>query len=163
MRRPALAARHRLYALSNVLITLRKQNAIAIFDFEQGTLVWAWGQGELLRPHDATVLDNGNILVFDNRTGEGASRVVELDPIALEIVWELPGADGPEFYSKTRGTVQRFPNGNTLIGESNRGRAIEVTENAEVVWEYWTPHRNEKSQPAAFRIERYLGSGIGID
>jgi len=163
MRRPALARHHSLYALSNVLITLRKQDAIAVFDFEKGDLVWAWGQGDLLRPHDAKVLGNGNILIFDNRTGKGMSRVVELDPIALEIVWEWPGAGELEFYSKTRGTVQRFPNGNTLIGESNRGRAIEVTAEAEVVWEYWTPHRNEKSQPAAFRIERYPASQIPLE
>ncbi len=163
MSRPALARRHSLYALSNLLITLREQDTIAIFDFEKGALLWAWGQGELLRPHDAKLLGNGNILVFDNRTGEGTSRVVELDPIALEIVWEWPSAGGLEFYSKTRGTVQRLPNGNTLIGESNRGRAIEVTAEAEVVWDYWTPHRNEKSQPAAFRIERYPASQIPLE
>jgi hypothetical protein len=45
-------------------------------------------------------------------------------------------------------------NGDALIGESNRGRAIEVTPEAEVVWDYWAPHHNEKNQPAAFRIER---------
>jgi outer membrane protein assembly factor BamB len=101
------------------------------------------------------VLDDGNILVFDNRMGEGASRVIELDPIAGEIVWEYPRSATSDFYSRTRGTVQRFPNGNTLIGESNRGRVFEVTPEGEVVWEYRTPYRNEKSQPAIFRVERY--------
>ena len=57
--------------------------------------------------------------------------------------------------TRAAGTVQRLPNGNTLIGESNRGRAFEVTPEGEVVWDYRTPHRNEKSQPAALRIERY--------
>jgi hypothetical protein len=163
MHRPALARRDSLYAPSNLLITLRNQDTIAIFDFEKGAFLWAWGQGELLRPHDATVLANGNILVFDNRTGEGASRVIELDPIAREIVWEYPRGAASKFYSRTRGTVQRFPNGNTLIGESNRGRAIEVTPEAEIVWEYRTPHRNEKNQPAAFRVERYPPSEIPAD
>ena len=160
MGQPTLARRDSLYRPSNVLITLRKQDTIAIFDFEKGTLVWAWGQGELLRPHDATVLSNGNILVFDNRTGEGASRIVELDPVAREIVWEYPRGAGPEFYSDTRGTVQRFPNGSTLIGESSRGRAFEVTPEGEVVWEYRTPYRNEENKPAALRIERYPPSEV---
>ena len=160
MHRPMLARSDALYAPSNVLITLRDQDTIAIFDFEKGALVWAWGQGELLRPHDATVLADGNILVFDNRMGEGASRIIELDPIAREIVWEYPRGDALEFYSRTRGTVQRFPNGNTLIGESNRGRAFEVSPEADVVWEYRTPYRNEKSQPAIFRLKRYPSSEI---
>jgi hypothetical protein len=163
MRWPELARRDSLYASSNVLVTVRNQDTIAIFDFEEGELVWAWGQGELLRPHDATMLANGNILAFDNRTGEGASRIVELDPIAREIVWEYPRGAALDFYSESRGTVQRLPNGNTLIGESNRGRAFEVTQEGNVVWEYRTLHRNEKSQTAAFRIERYLPSEIPID
>jgi hypothetical protein len=159
-RRPTLARRDSLYAPSNVLITIRDQNTVAIFDFEKGALVWAWGQGELLRPHEAKVLANGNILVFDNRMGEGASRIIELDPIAREIVWEYPRAATPEFYSRNWGTVQRLPNGNTLIGESNRGRAFEVTPEGEIVWEYRTPHRNEESKPAGIRVERYPPSAI---
>jgi hypothetical protein len=162
MQRPELARRDSLYAPSNVLVTIRNQDAVAIFDFQAGELVWAWGQGELLRPHDATVLANGNILVFDNRTGEGASRIVELDPIARKIVWEYPRGGAPDFYSGSRGTVQRLPNGNTLIGESNRGRGFEVTPEGDVVWEYRTPYRNEESQPAAFRIARYLPSEVPL-
>jgi hypothetical protein len=158
MGRASLANRNSLYALSNVLVTIRNQDTIGIFDFEKGEVVWAWGQGELLRPHDATVLDDGNILIFDNRAGEGASRIVELDPLAREIVWEYPQGTAPGFYSRTRGTVQRLPNGNTLIGESSRGRAFEVTPGGEIVWEYWTPHRNGDDQPVALRIERYQGA-----
>jgi hypothetical protein len=163
MWRPELARRHSLYAPSNVLVTFRNQDTIAVFDFEEGELVWAWGQGELLRPHDATLLVNGNILVFDNRMGENASRIIELDPITREIVWEYPGGAAQDFYSGSRGTVQRLPNGNTLIGESNRGRAFEVTPEAEVVWEYRTPHRNDKNEPAVLRIERYEPAEIVID
>jgi hypothetical protein len=163
MRPPKRTRSDPLYAPSNVVITFRNQDTVAIFDFEKGALVWAWGQGELLRPHDATVLDDGNLLVFDNRTGEGASRVIELDPVAREIVWEFPHSGESEFYSETRGTVQRFPNGNTLIGESGRGRAFEVTPEGEVVWEYRTPHRGKKNQPAALRVERYSPSEIAIE
>jgi hypothetical protein len=39
------------------------------------------------------------------------------------------------------GSLERLPNGNTLIGETNRGRIIEVTRDGEVVWEYVTPIR----------------------
>jgi outer membrane protein assembly factor BamB len=151
MDREDLAERDPIYALSNVLVTVRDQNTLAIFDWDRGEVVWAWGQGELLQPHGAGVIGNGNILVFDNRPGEEASRVVELDPLAGKIVWEYT-REG--FYSETRGTVQRLENGNTFIGESNDGRALEITRDGEIVWEYRTPHRNEKAQPAALWIER---------
>jgi hypothetical protein len=151
MDREDLADRDPIYALTNVLVTVRDQNTLAIFDWDHSEVVWAWGQGELLRPHGAGVIGNGNIIVFDNRPGEETSRVVELDPLAREIVWEY----GEGFYSETRGAAQRLPNGNTFIGESNEGRAIEVTRDGEVVWEWRTPHRNQEAQPAVLWIERY--------
>jgi hypothetical protein len=103
MDREDLAERDPIYALSNLLVTVRDQNTLAIFDWDRGEVVWAWGQGELLQPHGAGVAANGNILVFDNRPGEKASRVVEIDPLSREIVWEYT-REG--FYSETRGTVQ---------------------------------------------------------
>lgn len=157
MDREDLVERDPIYSLSNVLVTIRDQDTVAIFDWDRGEVVWAWGQGELLRPHGAQVTGNGNILVFDNRPGEAASRVVELDPLTRKIVWEYT-REG--FHSDTRGTVQRLANGNTFIGESNHGRAIEVTREGEVVWEYRTPHWNDKRQPAVLWIERYQGVGV---
>jgi len=41
----------------------------------------------------------------------------------------------------TCGAADRLPNGNTLITESDGGRAFEVTQQAEVVWEFYNPHR----------------------
>ncbi len=45
------------------------------------------------------------------------------------------------FFSELCGTCQRLPNGNTLITESTRGRAFEVTPDKEIVWEFFNPHR----------------------
>ena len=39
------------------------------------------------------------------------------------------------------GTSQRLPNGNTLITESENGRAFEVVPGGDIVWEYNNPHR----------------------
>jgi hypothetical protein len=46
-----------------------------------------------------------------------------------------------DLFSKTLGSVQRLPNGNTLISESENGRAVEVTREGRVVWEFCNPHR----------------------
>jgi hypothetical protein len=158
----ALAERNDLYAASNVVVTLREQDTVAIFDWVRGEMVWAWGQGEVVGPHDARILANGNLLIFDNRSrdhepvpGEEWSRVIELDPLTREIVWQYR-ADPPEaFVSGSRGIVQRLPNGNTLIGASNQGRVFEVTPDRDVVFDYLTPHRNESGHLAVLRVNRY--------
>ena len=83
--------------------------------------------GEILGPHDASVLKNGHILIFDNGLGRGWSRVIELDPLARRIVWEYKAPTPTDFYTATRGGCQRLPNGNTLITDSEAGRVFEVT------------------------------------
>ena len=70
---------------------MRYQDAVAVFDWEEGRLVWSWGQNELQKPHEASLLPSGNILVVDNgHLDRGYSRVVEMDPRTEEIVWEYP-------------------------------------------------------------------------
>jgi len=102
--------------------------------------VWALS-GQWFRQHEATLLDNGNLLLFDNRGNNGQSKVIELNPRTQDAVWTYGVAEAEALYSATCGTAARLPNGNTLITESNRGRAIEVTPTNEVVWEFISPHR----------------------
>ena len=97
--------------------------------------------------------DEGNILIFDNGgwAGYGSpnpssptgrqnvkrdySRVLEIDPTTLEIVWQYTPAeaglieplDSSRFYSPFVSGAQRLPNGNTLITEGSDGRIFEVT------------------------------------
>jgi len=156
MSRPALAARSPIYSPDNVLVTIRHQDTIAIIDWKAKRLVWAWGQGELSGPHDGTLLDNGNILVFDNGLARGWSRVVELDPIAKRIVWEYKAPRPTDFFSIARGACQRFPNGNTLITNSDHGQAFEVTPNGEIVWEFLNPLGDDQGRRATIhRMRRY--------
>ena len=53
-----------------------------------------------------------------------SSRVLELDPITLEIKWSYPqpGPGLSRLYSAFVSSAQRLPNGNTLITEGNIGR-----------------------------------------
>lgn len=135
--------RHPIYARHNVLICMRHQDAVAIIDWDRREVVWSWGQGELSGPHDATILGNGNILIFDNGINRKWSRVVELDPIARRIVWEFKAATPADFFTLSGGGAQRLPNGNTLIVDSNRGAAFEVTMDGETVWRFLNPDTNE--------------------
>lgn len=151
-----LAKSNPLYALENVLICFRNQNSIAIVNPQKRSLIWAWGQGELYGPHDASLLPNGNILIFDNGTGRGWSRAVEVDPRTNKIIWQYQAPHPSDFYSNSKGSCQRLANGNTLIGNADNGQAFEVTTAGDIVWNYYVPHHNDAGQRAAIvRCYRY--------
>jgi hypothetical protein len=156
MRWEPLRARHVLYAPGNLILTIRHQDRVVILDGRSLEPLWAWGQGELRGPHDADVLENGNLLVFDNGLGRGWSRVLELDPLTRTIVWEYKAPEPRDFHTAGRGSCQRLPNGNTLIAQSADGRAFEVTPAGEIVWEFFLPHLNPEGKRASFyRVYRY--------
>lgn len=158
MRHPGLVGRHAIYDPGNVLVCIRNQDTLAVFDLEAQRVLWAWGQGEISGPHDATLLANGNILAFDNGLGRDWSRVIELDPIERRIVWEYRAPDPESFYTGTRGSNQRLANGNTLIVESDNGRAFEVTESGEVVWRFVNSNLTAQREPSVIvRMRRYEG------
>lgn len=141
MRDPELAARDPLYALTNVVVCMRHQNRVVVIDAEKKRLVWTWGFGELSGPHDASVLPNGNFLIFDNGLGRRWSRVIEVDPMSREIVWSYAAPEPKEFFTDQRGAAQRLGNGNTLVTNSQSGVAFEVTREGETVWNYRNPSR----------------------
>ncbi len=156
MHHPHLEGRHPIYAAGNVLISSRHQDTIAVVDWDEGRLLWTWGRGEISGPHDATVLASGNILIFDNGLNRRWSRVIELDPIREQIVWEFRPPDPDDFFTAARGGNQRLPNGNTLIANSDSGQAFEVTHRGEVVWEFLNPHLNSDGHRATIiRMNRY--------
>jgi hypothetical protein len=133
--------------------------------------------GQIIGQHHAHMIPRGlpgegNILVFDNGGwgGYGApnpgsptgmnnalrdySRVLEFNPITLEIAWQytpreagffIP-ANAYMFYSGFVSSSQRLPNGNTLITEGAGGRIFEVTPKHNIVWEYLSPFRGRKSR-----------------
>jgi hypothetical protein len=126
-----------------VLLCWRNLDTVAVVDLAARRVVWHWGIGELEWPHHPTLLADGRVLVFDNGVRRGWSRVVEVDPTSGEIVWEYRGDPPESFFTSSRGAAQRLPNGNTLIVESDEGRAFEVTRGGTIVWEYLDPRVRE--------------------
>lgn len=123
----------------DLLISLCFLDLIGILDIEREKIIWKWGPGHLDRQHHPTLLENENILIFDNGTNRKYSRIIELDPLTKKIVWEYTSKPLRQFFSPTRGGNQRLPNGNSLITESDRGRVFEITKNGEIVWEFYNP------------------------
>ena len=147
----------------DLLVSLRDIDTIAVVDFESGTLGWSWGAGTLRRQHHPTLLDNDNLLVFDNLGGPTQrSRVIELDPRTGAIVWSYSGDPPESFFSALRGGSQRLSNGNTLVTESDRGRVFEVTPAGDTVWEYYNPvvSRTQKKRSAIYRMTRIESSEL---
>ncbi|MGV6476911.1 aryl-sulfate sulfotransferase [Azotobacter vinelandii] len=114
---------------------------------------------QFIGQHDAHIIPAGlpgagNLLVFDNQGEAGypraplgllsGSRVLEIDPIKGEIVWQYTAADSAQpgwaFYSAFISSARRLPNGNTLIDEGKFGRVFQVTPTGEIVWEYVSPY-----------------------
>lgn len=110
--------------------------------------------------HDAHIIAEGlpgagNLLVFDNQGSAGYppveiraySRVLEINPITREIVWEYKGGQSGgsdrSFFSSYISSARRLPNGNTLINEGMNGRFFQVTPDGEIVWEYVNPYVNK--------------------
>ncbi len=167
----------------NIIISSRNANFIAIIDRASGGIVWRVGPdfspsaaeyklGQFVGQHHAHMIPSGlpgqgNILVFDNggRSGYGGrdgyprntrqySRVIEFNPVTLEIVWQYGTESGEErLFSPNISSAQRLPNGNTLITEGVNGRIFEVTTEKKTIWEYYTPAAN-KGNTAVYRAYR---------
>ena len=131
-----------LFRRGNLVVSLREVDIVAIVDPARRSIDWAQ-RGPWDAQHQPELLDDGRLLIFDNRGRDGFSRVVELDVGSGEIGWQYPTADavGDALWSPEAGSSQRLPGGNTLITESERGRALEVTPEGELVWEFLSPHR----------------------
>ncbi len=133
--------------------------------------------GSLISPHGVHIIPKGlpgegHILVLDNggEAGYGSpnqtsprgvfhskryfSRVMEIDPLTLEVVWEYSAfktgyslMDAYKFFTPFCGNAQRLPNGNTQITEATEGRVFEVTPQLEIVWEWINPYLKRMEPP----------------
>jgi hypothetical protein len=132
----------------NVLLSLRNLDMLVVLDLESDQIVWAL-RGGWRKQHDAKVLRNGHILLFDNEGGlrkSAKSRVLEVDPRTGGVIWSYEGTDNdPLDSSENRGGAQRLTGGNTLISEANAGRILELTPDGQVVWEYVNALRDDEN------------------
>lgn len=109
--------------------------------------------------HDAHLIPEGlpgagNLLLVDNQGAAGfppaalgkyaGSRVLEIDPVKKEIVWQYTGENSGRqpwsFFSSFVSSARRLPNGNTLVDEGMNGRFFQITPKGDIVWEYVTPY-----------------------
>lgn len=141
----------------DLLTCLRNLDLVLVIDPEEERIVWEWiGGREILdRPHRPVLLETGHIVLLDNGWRRGASRVLEVDPLTSDLVWQYPERPDESFYTRRGGMAQPLPNGNLLITESDRGHVFEVTRSGDVVWDFWNPRFHDGRRETVYRAWRW--------
>ncbi len=128
------------FAPGRVLVSMRTLSAVGVVDLETERFVW-FRRGIFKRQHDVRVVAPDRLMLFDNQGNRKHSRVLVYQLPEMTEVWRYGGTEAQHFVSATLGTSQPLPGGNVLITSGDSGRALEVTAEGEVVWEFFNPHR----------------------
>lgn len=129
----------------DVMISCHTQSKLLVICKKTKRVKWESSKEiRLAHQHACTMLENGNILVFDNGLHRknnliSCTRLLEIDQETNTVEWEYMESNPSAFYGGFMSGAQRLPNGNTLVCEGPRGRFFEITKRGEVVWEYINP------------------------
>jgi Arylsulfotransferase (ASST)/Bacterial Ig-like domain/Secretion system C-terminal sorting domain len=120
----------------NIVFSMRHLSSVIKIDRQTGNIIWTLGgkqnqftfinEHESNSPnyfsfqHDVRILPNGNLTLFDNGNqhqpnySRGVEYKLDEQNKTATLVWEFRHT--PDIYGFAMGSVQRLPNGNTLIG-----------------------------------------------
>ncbi len=139
-----------LWSEGDVLVSLRNLDLIAVLNLTARAVRWFWGPGELSGQHQPSARIGGTVLVFDNGQAHGRSRVLEIDPVTNQIVWQYM-ADPPEsLFCPLAGGCEELPGGTILISDAQGGRGMEITRDGRTTWAV----RISTVKPATARTSR---------
>ena len=163
--------------VGELIVSMRRRDQVVAISPDFGTVEWLLGgpgsdyafpeaEDRFYAQHTATVLPNGNVLLFDNGSGRpGTSPWPEDDEAeaewsrALELrldeasmtatkAWEF--RPEPDVYGSALGSTQRLANGNTLINFGTGGLIVEVDADGDEVFRLTAPNDEEKRQYRAY-------------
>jgi hypothetical protein len=139
------------YKDGDILVSSRTKNELYIISKESKEITATLSaNGTLSGQHDAALLDNGNVLVFNNNADNNKSEILEITK-SDELVWQYSN----DFYSDHISGAYRLESGNTIICSGVEGRFIEVTETGEEVWDY-SPEITDTDTPSEiFKVRKY--------
>ncbi len=126
----------------DIIVSLRNINTVFVFNRDSEEIKFIT-TGEFVRQHDPEFIDGNRFSVYDNNfiktfpdDFEFQSRILIFSPPDNTVEVFFEGSRGTPFYSAILGKHQWFPNGNLLITDSCTGRAFEINQEKEIVWEY---------------------------
>lgn len=133
-----------------IVVGARNINNVFFVGVHSGKIVFELNEG-IAGQHHAHIIPGGlpgenNLLLLDNGinrhtvTDSHAARVIEVDIKTKQIVWEYGGLEDQYYmHSPIGGSVERQPDGNTLVCEGNKGVIFEVTPQKKLVWHFIYP------------------------
>lgn len=128
------------FSKEDIMVSLRNINTIFVFNRYDNKIKFL-KTGCFVRQHDPDFIDGDSISVFDNNhiteepNGQ-QSRILILSAHSDKSRIYFSGNKKIPFYTVILGKHQWLPNGNLLITEPMKGRAFEIDQNKEIVWEY---------------------------
>jgi len=144
-----LSSEYEAFQKGNWILSFRHGSMVFILDKDTQDILWRaiydQVEGTLEGQHSPQILDNGRVLVMDNGRYRESSRVIEIDPITLKVLWEYTN---PDFYTLSQGNVQLLLNGNMLVAETEKGHVFEITRDGKTVWDFYSPDRIRDADPA---------------
>lgn len=130
-----------IFTPGDLLISLRNINTVLVID-PKDLKVKFISVGRVLRQHDPDFVPGDRISIFDNhnvpdpKTGQLASRIVEIDVASGIAATVLKGTGEEPFYTDIMGVHQRLANGNILVVPSGEGRVLEFTPEGRLSWRW---------------------------
>jgi Arylsulfotransferase (ASST) len=124
----------------NLLLSIARLNALAVLDPAREEIVWTLA-GLFRFQHTPALVASRGLLLLDNQWRPDRSRALEIDPVTQQVLWQYGGTPKVPFHTEYNGAAYRLDNGDTLLVESDAGRAIEVDRAGQVVWEFRSPQR----------------------
>lgn len=129
------------FRAGDLLVSMRSPNLIFVLDQETLKVKW-WRQGLVRRQHDPDWNEVGTITIFNNNMHRGYSSIVEINPSTYEHRTIVEGGDY-NFYTWWRGKHQVTGEGTVLITSSDQGRAFEVNEQGDIVFEFLNQYSDD--------------------
>lgn len=128
------------FTYGDVLISLRNSNCIVIYN-DSTKIVKDVIIDDFVRQHDPDFIDGHHISIYDNYSIGSSdpnqqSRILIKSYVNHKISEYYKGDVLSPFNSSAMGKHQWLENGNLLITDSMNGRAFEINERKEIVWEY---------------------------
>ncbi|MGA2667611.1 MAG: aryl-sulfate sulfotransferase [Ignavibacteria bacterium] len=135
----------------NIILSSRHMDEITKIDHQTGQILWRMGGKNnqftfindpigYSHQHAIRILDNGHFTMFDNGNyhnppfSRALEYVVDEHTKTVSLVWQF--RHNPDIYGGAMGYVQRFSNGNTLIGWGYADPSVtEVRPDGSVVYE----------------------------
>lgn len=133
------------FRAGDALVSMATLDTVAILDMEKGVTRWSQ-QGPFGMQHAPRMTPNGDVLLFNNFLTAERSSVLTLDPRTRQVLRQYTGPESEPLFSRRSGRVQVLQNGNTLVVETEGGRALELTPDGEVVWQFRSPYRTRASK-----------------